>query len=121
MIAGSSIALPPAAGSPRLLNVGAGKQHSRVRFFIASISINFLQNSDGIACMTWLDFGSFWPLLAACRAASRGNLVRACQRDCFVLVYCGLQHLAARVTVQLLYVIMSSRHHVIIVIIIFLA
>ena len=54
-------------------NCGAGKQHSRVRFFIATININFLQSSDGIACMTWLDFGSLWPLLVAYRAASKKN------------------------------------------------
>ena len=28
---------------------------------------------------------------ACCRAASRGNLVRTCKHDCFVLVYCSLQ------------------------------
>jgi hypothetical protein len=97
---------------------GAGKQHSRVRFFIATININFLQSSDGIACMTWLDFGSFLPLLFVRRAASRGNMVRTCKRNCFALAYCGLQCLALRVNTQLLHGIMSSRHHVVIVIIV---
>jgi hypothetical protein len=81
------------------------------------MDINFLQSSDGYACMTWLDFGSFWPVLVACQASSRGNLVRTCKHDCFVLVYCNLQRLAARVNTQLLHGIMSSRHHVIIIII----
>ncbi len=58
---GSLIVLPPAAELLQLLNVGAGKRHSRVRFFIASLHANFLKSSDGISCMIWLDYGSFWP------------------------------------------------------------
>jgi hypothetical protein len=91
MIAGSLVVLPPAAGSPRLLNVGAGKLHARVRSS-SHVRINApCRIGDGVhvhvLARRWL-----LPAFAAgCRAASRGNLVRTCKHDCFVLVYCSLQ------------------------------
>jgi len=68
--------------------------------------------------MTWLDCGSFRPMLIVRRAASRGTMMRVCKSNCFVLAYCGLQRLAVHVNMQLLHVIMSSCHYVVIIIIV---
>jgi hypothetical protein len=65
MIAGSSTVLPPAAGSWRLLDVGAGKLHARVRSS-SHVRINApCRIGDGCMYMSWLDAGFFRPLLRA--------------------------------------------------------
>ena len=81
MIAGSLIVLPPAAELLRCLDVGAGKQHARVRSSSRLMSIRFRVAMVACTCLGSAS-GSFWPATASCFP---GNLVwRACKQVRFV-------------------------------------
>ena len=89
MVAGYSIVLLPAAESLRLLNVGAGKPHARVR----SSSRNRIKAFVGTAMemcmyMSCSTSGSFWPATASCfPGKSCGAHLQA--YFCALVVSCG--------------------------------
>jgi hypothetical protein len=120
MIAGSSITLPPVAGLLRLLDVGAGKPHARVRSS-SHVQVNVpYRIGDGCACTC---LGSTLASLCLCFLRSScfpGNLVvRACKQVRLLVVGCvcllAFQCFAAR---RCLIIIITACIIIIIIIII---
>ena len=75
------IILPPAAELLRCLDVGAGKQHARVRSSSRLTSIHFRVAMVACTCLGSAS-GSFWPATASCFP---GNLVCGAPASKFVL------------------------------------
>jgi hypothetical protein len=111
MIAGSSITLPPVAGLLRLLDVGAGKPHARVRSS-SHVQVNVpYRIGDGCACTC---LGSTLASLCLCFLRSScfpGNLVvRACEQVRLLVVGCWL-FVLARIAVLCSLPLLNHHHH----------